>query len=181
MLGRVCVNLQASSMKGGFSSVSKYVTVSTWELSRLLSKPDNKAYLTCVVQHQADSNVIVGACTERMIHVLDVVKGGLIHSYAEHSGRVSELCFSRIETDPDLVHVFFSASEDHTIKIWDSRVPTAVTTLGTVLLQKALPFPRCERTVILHGLQWQTVGRRDDGRWAFVARQGTHDVGTSGL
>jgi WD40 repeat protein len=114
-----------------FQPVSRYATARTWELARLAPTCNNKTYVIEVAQHPVEQQVLVCASTDSQIHVLDLDKGSLIHSYAEHFSRIWQLCFCNIIDDLDLVHVFFSAAEDGSIKIWDSRAAKSVSNIGT--------------------------------------------------
>ena len=121
---------ETGTLSSCFIPLVKYATASTWELSRLLPTTESTAYIVDTAQHPVEPQVVVAASTDCKICVLDLVKSSLIHAYAEHTGRIWQLCFCNTVDDLDLVHIFFSAAEDGAIKVWDTRTTTSVSTIS---------------------------------------------------
>lgn len=129
--------MMGSSLMNSISTLSlpamKYESIASFSLSQLAKDVTKGTYILDIIQHPLQENLVVGADTAKKIAVVDLSSSRCIHTYAEHTDRISQLCFSGINEDEDLGNVFFSASEDGFIKIWDSRASGSVYSLRIFL------------------------------------------------
>eukprot|EP00826_Nyctotherus_ovalis_P034289 TRINITY_DN2832_c0_g2_i4.p3 TRINITY_DN2832_c0_g2~~TRINITY_DN2832_c0_g2_i4.p3 ORF type:complete len:127 (+),score=12.19 TRINITY_DN2832_c0_g2_i4:124-504(+) len=117
-----------------FQPLYKYSTVASLSLAKLMPTAGRNAYAMSVVQHPLEDHLFVAATTEHMLGMLDFAKGTLVNSWAAHTGRINSLSFTNIPDDKELANVFFSASEDGFINIWDSRACNMVSNIRTLSL-----------------------------------------------
>jgi len=111
-----------------FNAITRYSTCQTYSLSKLMtSTQTNPIYAMDIIQHPLEDSIFVCATTDHRIGVLDLNKGICVNQYSGHADRINELCFTGINEDKDLAHVFFSCSEDGFIMVWDTRTSTMVT------------------------------------------------------
>ncbi len=121
----------AAAVPTCFRPVAKYTTAATFSLAKLMPVPAPAKVIHAmdVVQHPLEEHLFACATTDHRISVIDFNKGVTVNQYPGHDDRINELCFTGINEDKDLGNVFFSASEDGFIKIWDSRTSSMVSSI----------------------------------------------------
>ena len=123
-------SIAPSAIPGCFRPVVKYSTAATLSLSKLLPKTPNPISIMDIVQHPLQESLFICATTDHRLCHIDFNRGAVVSTYVAHEDRINEICFTTINEDKDLGNVFFSASEDTFIKIWDSRTSSMVSSTG---------------------------------------------------
>ncbi len=126
--------LGAAPLTACFRPVSRYTTAATFQLAKLMpgSHGSRDVYAMDIVQHPREDSIFATAGTDLLVSVLDLQKGVAVNTYQGHTDRINELCYSSANEDEVLINVFFSASEDGTVKIWDTRTPSPISSISIV-------------------------------------------------
>jgi len=120
---------------GCFELVIKYTTAACLPLGKLAPKvSDKNIYVMNAIQHLLQDDLFIIATTSHSLAIADITKGVLIRSWIAHNDRINSVTFTNIPEDKELANVFFSASEDGYVKIWDSRTCNMVSNISIVKL-----------------------------------------------
>jgi WD40 repeat protein len=120
---------------GCFQPIIKYATAAYLPLRKLAPKLSGKNIsIMDGIQHLIHDHLLVVATTSHSLGIADINKSVFIRSWEAHNDRINSLTFTNIPEDNELANVFFSASEDGYVKIWDSRTCNMVSNISIVQL-----------------------------------------------